>query len=87
MYPYLSYNSKRKTPTASWEDNIKTDSTETRWMCVGEGFIWVRIRTKEDSSEHSNELSGSIICRNNNNNNNNNTNNNNNNNNYNECGT
>ena len=56
-------------------------------MCVGEGFIWVRIRTKEDSSEHSNELSGSIICRNNNNNNNNNTNNNNNNNNYNECGT
>jgi len=30
---------------------------------VCEGFICIRIRTMEDSCEHSNERSGSIICR------------------------
>jgi len=36
MYSYLSYSSKRKILTASYEDNIKTDLRETRWLCVCE---------------------------------------------------
>jgi hypothetical protein len=42
-------------PWSGWEDNIKMELTEVRWVQIG--FIWLTIRTNVGPSEHSNELS------------------------------